>query len=412
MTGFSNSVTSARWADGFENYFQFLLLQFFVPLIIGFIIIFILSAIYIKYKKFKDLKKIKYGFIYLAAILVFFEISMSPIIIYSLPSYSSDFKFHANSAWDYKATMVTNLTDFNNVLDEFIDGIFCEDQCALNNTIGKDVTKPLQKVIHTVDSYFSNKTISDAKNIFKKTEMAILAIQIVTLIFVVFGIIYVLSSFLINQALKEKYAKRIYIFSIVISSVALFISIAFLLGSVLVSDACNDYTNIATNYIDQEDLNFYLTCDPNSNNATDEFPPFLFTDDILNIVRHDDDLVNVTDVICYIENRTTIGGKNDLDAVKVFKKLELIFNKSMPAFNKTRCKSCACSPALARQVLDLIGNYSEHTGLYGLLECKPAHTRLLKIESSVCSIFSPMIAFFVLFLNLSGHMLFAFYFRV
>lgn len=414
MASFSNSLTSARWADGFENYFQYLLLQFFVPLIIGLLCTFIFSIIYIHYKKYKDIQKMKYGIVYIGVILLLFIVAMSPVLIYSVPEYAADFKFHANDAWDYKNTMVKNLTAFNNVLDVFIDDIFCVDNCALNNTIGKDVTKPLQKVIEILNDYFPEDSIEVAKKIFKKAELAIYIIQISVTLFVCFGSIFFLSSFLLDQSKKEKFRTKIFCFSIIISSLALLTSIAFLLASVLVSDGCNDYITIASNYIDDANLIFYLTCDPNSNNATDEFPPFLFKDNILNIVRDDYDLVNLTGAICNFENKThnsSLGNSNNLNAAKVFKKLELIFNLNLPA-DKTGCQNCQCNPDVADTILNMIGNYTQHTGLYGLLECGPAHNRLSEIQSSVCSFFSPLVAFFVMFMSLSGHLLFAFYFKV
>ena len=296
-----------------------------------------------------------------------------------------------NTAWDYRNLILKDLENVNTLLQTDVDNSVCTGQnsCAADKHPFESIFRSFEHIIDVFKGFPSSTIVTDSQNVYESLLQYMEITHGVGYAFIAIGVFLVLLGIIRKKQENVHFRKCFVLISILISFFLICSSGIFFIGGVAITDTCKNTSKIIELVTNDPTLNFYYNCDPTIGKS---YP---------NIITEEDSIIdhfNDTNDIQFVK-LGCVADKIVTDVEKYYFKIE----------NRTWPDCCqGCNSTILDEVIDIMGNYKNSTGLWGNLSCTNAHDYLHDIESKICELFAPFFSNFILYLLLSIHVLFAF----
>ena len=394
-----------RWADGEETYLQYLATEFFYPIVAAIFAYIVLGSIFMCWRgKAHKISKFALGMTLLSAFATPYL-----VLFYPISSKLDLLEYKARSAWDYKDEGVAQLTRVKAAVDIFGDSILCQSCGDGATTITEKLTDPFQIVINEISNFITDAQVDTIGDLYTTIKYYAIVVEIVMVVLLIVCAVLVWSAQLFPLKKTTTNCKRRlwYIGSITLSILLAIIAIVFFAGAVIVSDTCNDYVSTIDYFLNEKNLNFYLSCDMTDETEAGRFPPILSKDhpEIINILKnHEEQIEGLGYITCLAD------AVESQEVLKFEKGLNDKFHLHINISDGGDCE-CNCSATAGEDIFTQAGNFGPNgaTGIWKLIECKGPGSKLAEVETSICSLFPTLFAYFVLTLTMMTHVLFMYF---
>lgn len=394
----SFTSTGFDFSKGIENYPDALYTSHLVPIIGTIVGLYFLASIFICRKQKVEVSVWFLAFGGFTTVVLYWYIMST-----NLPWELHYFELSVRRAWTFRNDLVTNLTTINNgIISELGNTLTCIGGLASCSENQKMLLKsPIDDVLDTLSSMPSLTTVESL------TKNYALAIDYITILhnFILCNIILYVIAVISVYFLEAVKTHRRYFHAIAISwsFIILVFGICFFVGATVLSDVCVDFQNTVESFLDDENLKFYMTCNPNLiyiPNAPDNelYPPFLINADdgkLLKILKNENSAE--VGIIC-----------ND---IPIFYSLAHRFKSSHGYIVNMSTNCCGgCNKTNMHEVATILGDYKNKTGLWGSIACQQPNILINNAEDNLCDLFMPLFGLFITFVTLVPKILSLFYF--
>lgn len=390
--------TKYKFSDGYENYFQHVLTVHMVPVIATLFGLFFFRLFYIFYKLFfkknNTITTVNKSMLFIN--LFFSYISLITLISYYLPWNLELIEYNVNNLWDYKTSLVSDLDFFKNGIAQELNGtVACQTNLRCDQNLVTDIITPLSEIINTLKTTPSLDTVDSIKDNYKTIAFYVSIFSNGTLGFYIITTIIILvltmkPGFLTNF---KKTAIPCFLF---VAFLVLIISIINFFAATVISDICKNTTETVDYLIDDENLNFYLSCSPTTKNIS--LPPIV--NNYQNLITILSKKKNLAAIQVECEN----GQLNSLAAISTGE----WFLQFTGNFNQSCCSGCN-NNTLA-ELIHKLGSDVERpfTGLWSQVDCAGPYYKKEKTITAICELFPNFFSNFVIFLFATFHLLLLF----
>lgn len=390
--------TKYKFSDGYENYFQNILTVHMIPVIATLFGLFFVRLFNIIYKLFfkKTTQKNTVNKSLFFISLFFSYISLITLISYYLPWNLEYVENNVNDLWDYKTSLVSELNFFNNGIAKELNGtVACENNFNCDQKLVTDITFPLSDVINTLRTTPSLDIVDSIKDSYKTIAFYVSIFSNGTLAFYIIATILVLVLTSQPDILTNFKKTTIFIF-LFVAFLVLIISIINFFAATVISDICKNTTETVDYLIDDENLNFYLSCSPTTKNIS--LPPIL--NDYQNLITILSKKKNTDAIQVKCEN----GQLNSLADIATGR----WFLQFTGNFNESCCSGCDNNTMA--ELIQKLGNDVERpfTGLWSKIDCAGPYYKKEKTITAICELFPNFFSNFVIFLFITIHLLLLF----
>jgi len=293
-------------------------------------------------------------------------------------------------AWAYRNLILNDLENVDDLLQTDVDNSVCtENTCASDKHPFESIFKSFEHIIDVFKGFPSSTIVADSQNVYESLLQYMEITHGVGYAFIAIGVFLVLLGIIRKKQENVHFRKCFVLISIFVSFFLICTSGIFFIGGAAISDTCKNTSKIIELVTNDPTLNFYYNCDPT---IAKSYPDIITEED--SIIDH----FNDTNDIRFVK----LGCAVDKIVTNVEKYYFKIENITWPDC----CQGCNLT--ILDEVIDIMGNYENSTGLWGNLSCTNAHDYLHDIEIKICELFAPFFSNFILYLLLSIHVLFAF----
>lgn len=401
MSGFSSGH---NWAE--HDYVANVILKHFLPFAVLILVGFVGSIIYVCIKKSRRVP--------LWVLLL--QVVGAIILLQTCLNYASfvttmqSIERETHGIITYKDYMQSTLTTLNGTLATIGTNVL--KNCTSCDTWeyqshATELSKILQTSISSIDT-FIEKMISPEQvtSIFDTLDQGKYWFTIAQrVIYVFFGIVAALAifEFLNPRNLKQSRTNAWWIICLLLIALPiLLMAFGTMFGMIALADFCDNPLDTVTKLTSNEDLAFYFNCTPLAEGGP---YPQEFTKPISDLPTTFDDLpkylfplISLETILDFTTEIAALSYAGCTTALKHEQKIE-------------NCTTCQCDFELFLNLTQQIGTQCKETGVFGVFQCGPPHQRLQELSNTVCTMMSPLVAFFFLFLGLAGHTIFLYYFQ-
>ena len=406
MSGFSSGH---NWAE--HDYVANVILKHFLPFAVLILVAFVGSIIFVCIKKSRRVP--------LWVLLL--QVVGAIILLQTCLNYASfvttmqSIERETHAVITYKDYMHKTLTTLNGTLDTIGTSVLTDCQqpaSSCNWTFQNDTaefSRIIQNSISSIDT-FIEKIISPAQvtSMFDTLDQGTYWFTIAQRItYVFFGIVVALAifEFLNPRNLKQSRTNAWWIICLLLIALPiLLMTFGTMFGMIALADFCDNPLDTITKLTSNEDLAFYFNCTPLAEGGP---YPQDFTKSIEDLPSTFNDLPNS---LFPVSLETILDFTTEIAALS-YAGCTTALRHAKGTGDDNNCDSCKCNFNLFFNLTEEIGTKCKETGVFGVFQCGPPHRRLQELSTTVCTMMSPLVAFFFLFLGLAGHTIFLYYFQ-
>lgn len=405
MSGFSSGH---NWAE--HDYVANVILKHFLPFAVLILVTFVGSITFVCIKKFRRVP--------LWVLLL--QVTGAIILLQTCLNYASfvttmqSIERETHAVITYKYYMQKTLITLNETLGTIGTSVLkgC-DQASANCdwTFQNDTTvfsKILQNSISSIDTFIENIISPEqVTSIFDTLHQGKYWLTIAQRIaYVFFGVVAALAifEFLNPRNLKQSRTNAWWIICLLLIALPiLLMTFGTMFGMIALADFCDNPLDTVTKLTSNEDLAFYFNCTPLAEGGP---YPQEFTNPIQNLppILEDD----LPENLFPLSLETILDFTAEISALS-YAGCTTALRHAQETTNN--CAGCKCDFEVFLNLTDEIGTKCKETGVFGVFQCGPPHRRLQELSNTVCTMMSPLVAFFFLFLGLAGHTIFLYYFQ-
>ena len=373
------------------------------PIILGVFSVIFAVFVYASYrtcsKKREDLNFVqqekpatKCGVIFHKISRLLFLLNLLAIIITSGYFHSGRFlaiiSSKVDNAWDFRNHVLQDMKTVDTLLHIEADDSVCNTGTACDIHPFDPIFRTIRLIIDTFENVPSQDIIDSAENIFKNLVTYTEMVHGVGYAIIIMGVFYCFVGSYISPSAINKHRWFYIVLPICVGFLLIVFSSFFYVAGVVLSDTCRNTSDIIWQASTDDTLNFYYNCNPNIDRS---YPKIITTES-----AYTDHFKSIDD-----DNMMKIGCTVDRKLANVKTRFFQIQKKVLGC-----CKGC--NSTLLDNVLDIVGNDNNMTGLWKDVSCEIVHNKLHDATDALCDLFTPFFSNFILYLSLGLHVLFAF----